>query len=673
MKPPVTVVTDRAARLSRRALFSKGSVMPSPLSSRRTVLRGLAVSSVGAAALGSAFATPTRAVDASGRAGSAPGRPLPPPRSLDDRPAPDYDYSRPNRLPQEMTGLWTRTIAPQEGPARSVSVYIPAETPNRAYWIVLAAPHGVSTATFLTRSGWRQHADQAGEGLVVLEPGEGGWGGPDAEAGYVDAAMEFHQANQYYSIFGEHYLVGYDGGAAALERWAAVNPLRVIAQVHLGSVGLAAGFLDEVGKLEYDGTTSGSYTPVVLPDDLDRIRRGDVVLPTWFIDPGQSARDSIDYWRGANDTRGSDRDGVLGRVHRQREDSDRWTTSSSGPISLVAVQARAMKALSRGTTGAVVDFLHTWTRYENFFAYGNQLMARPDLDRMGVEVRTMMVGDHPREYLVYVPRSARRLWGEAAPVVFVWPGNTQTDRVFFDSAQWWKVADEVGCVVVVICETYAASAISVSHRDSEEFFTKLREVVLRRYDVDPTRLYSTGQSAGSNVTQTLAIAKPEYFAAVASTSFAGGPDDRGQVTLDDATYDASGAPIPNYLVYGAGDLSFLAGTLWDDTRNRLDAWADYHLGTHGRAVDDVAEHDAVRSGWRNRFRTWTWTVPGSQVPAVKVSLNEYRSHNNTPEETTMLWEFLQHYRHEVGAAGGVRRWYSPSGFRTPGDEVEIPA
>ncbi|MFC5729380.1 MULTISPECIES: hypothetical protein [Nocardioides] len=643
--------------------------MPSPLG-RRAVLRGAAITSVGAAAAG-ALAPSSSAAHVADVRDRGTGRPLESPRPLDGRPAPDYDYSRPNRLPQEMTGYWSKTFD-VGGTSRSAKVYIPAETPNRAYWIVLGAPEDMTASAFLTRSGWREHADRAGEGLVVLEPGAAGWGGPDAEAAYLDAVLAFHQSNPYYSIFGEHYLVGYEGAAPALERWAAVNPLRVIAQVYLASTGLSERFLREVGSFEYDGTTDGSYTPVELPEDLDRIRRDEVVLPTWYIAPQREAGASIDYWRVANDaSQGGRRDGVLGSVYRQRPGSDRWTTSSSGPISLVAVQPRPMKAASRGTTGRIVDFLGAYTRYENFFAYGNQLMERPDLNKMGVEVRTMMVGGHPREYLVYVPSSAKRQWGKMAPVVFVWPGNTQTDRLFFDSAQWWRVADEHGCVVVVICETYAASAISVSHRDSDEFYRKLRDVVLRRYDVDPTRFYSTGQSAGSGVTQTLAIAKPEYFAAVASTSFAGGPDGQGRVTLDGTPYQASGEPIPNYLIYGAGDLSFLAGTLWDDTQNRLDAWADYHLGVNGRSLDEIAEADAVRSGWKNRFRTWTWTTPDTEAPAVKVSLNEYRSHNNTPEETPMLWDFLEHYRHEVAEDGTVTRWWSPSGFRNPADEVQI--
>ena len=171
----------------------------------------------------------------------------------------------------------------------------------------------------------------------------------------------------------------------------------------------------------------------------------------------------------------------------------------------------------------------------------------------------MMVEGFIREYLVYVPRSARRLWRDRAPVVFVWPGNSQTDKVFLDATQWWKVAEREGFVLVTICEQYSSTSVSVSHRDSNTFYRQLRDLVADEYPVDPTRFYSTGQSAGSSVTQNFAIAFPEYFAAVASTSFTAAPNAAGTIGIDGVQYPASGRMIPNYQIYGYGDLGFLEG------------------------------------------------------------------------------------------------------------------
>jgi poly(3-hydroxybutyrate) depolymerase len=318
-----------------------------------------------------------------------------------------------------------------------------------------------------------------------------------------------------------------------------------------------------------------------------------------------------------------------------------------------------------------VDFLTSYTRYENFFAYGNQLFERADYAKLGIQVRTMMVEGFVREYLVYVPKSARRLWRDGAPVVFVWPGNSQTDKVFLDATQWWKVAEREGFILVTICEQYSNTSISVSHRDSNAFYLQLRDTMINEYRVDPTRFYSTGQSAGSQVTQNFAIIFPEYFAAVASTSFTASPDAAGTVGMDGVQYPASGQMIPNYHIYGYGDLAFLAGGLWDETQNRLDSWAQYHLQVNGLTLSDVDRLEGVLSGWHNRLQTWTWRDRDSAIPVLKLTKNVYRSHNTTAEESPLMWDFLKHYSREVDAEGNVVRYYSESGFRRSRDRVRL--
>jgi poly(3-hydroxybutyrate) depolymerase len=632
---------------------------------RRRLLQGTAAAAVSATLATQAVSMP--AAHARDAGWTLPG--LGEPGTLDDRPFPAYDYTRANKLPREMTGYWTKSFD-VAGTPRTAKVYISSETPIRSYYTVIAVPDGVETAEFLVRSGWIDVADRREEGLFVLEPGLDGWGDIAAESAYVEAAISFYQSNRYFSIFGEHYLVGYGAGAPALEAWSVAHPLRVISQVYVDSPGLGAEYLNAYASREFGGDTDAGYTTVEFPEGFDLIRYDETVLPTWYINPDhRSIGASLAYWRRANDTdRHGRRDGRLGTVYTQRRGSERWMTSYAGPIAKVAVQDRLH---SRTGTRQIVDFLTYYTRYENFFAYGNQLFERADYDRLGVQVRTMMVEGFIREYLVYVPRSARRLWRDRAPVVFVWPGNSQTDKVFFDAAQWWKVAEREGFVLVTICEQYSSSSISVSHRDSNTFYRQLRDLVADEYPVDPTRFYSTGQSAGSSVTQNFAIAFPEYFAAVASTSFTAAPNAAGTVGIDGVQHPASNRMIPTYQIYGYGDLSFLEGTLWDDIQNSLDSWARYHLGVNGLALSDVDDVGGARSGWHDRFVTWTWRDDDARIPVLKLTKNVYRSHNTMAEESPLMWDFLKHYSSEVDGEGNIVRYYSRSGFRVPWDRKRL--
>jgi len=630
---------------------------------RRQLLRGAAASAAVAVVAKEALTMPA-AYGAHKKLGEA--------ASLDDRPFPAYDYTRANKLPREMTGYWEKSFD-LGGATRTAKVYISPETPIRSYYTVIAVPDGVDTAEFLRKSSWRDIADQREEGLFVLEPGQDGWGDAEAEAAYVNAALSFYQSNRYFSIYGLHYLVGYGAGAPALEAWAVAHPLRVISQVYLDSPGLRADYLNAYAGLEFDGTTDGPYTNVVFPDGFDLIRYDETVLPTWYINPDQrSIAASLSYWKQANDTSDAgDTDRTLGTVFRQQSGSDRWMTSHAGSVAQVAVLDRPVSYWNKLTTSQIVEFLTYYTRYENVFAYGNQLYERADLAALGVEVRTMMVEGFIREYLVYVPQAVANRWGDEAPVVFVWPGNSQTDKVFIDATQWWKVAENEGFILVIICEQYSNTSISVSHRDSNTFYRQLRELMIREYPVDPTRFYSTGQSAGSSVTQNFAIAFPEYFAAVASTSFTAAPNAAGTVNIDGVAYPASGQVVPNYHIYGYGDLGFLEGTLWDEIQNRLDDWAQYHLDVNGLTLDDVDDVGGAFSGWHDRHQTWTWHHPELGIPVLKLTKNIYRSHNTMAEESPMMWDFLKHYSHEVDAVGSITRYYSASGFDQPGDKVRL--
>jgi hypothetical protein len=258
-------------------------------------------------------------------------------------------------------------------------------------------------------------------------------------------------------------------------------------------------------------------------------------------------------------------------------------------------------------------------------------------------------------------------------VLWVWAGNSQTDKVFLDATQWWKHAEDNGFILVIPCEQYSNTSVSVSHRDSLMFFEQLRELVIANYGVDPTRFYSTGQSAGSSLSQNIAVALPHLFAAVASTSAPPSISASGTVTIDGTPYATSNQMIPNYLAYGFGDVGALNGTLWDGISNGLDAWASYFLSVNGLALADVDDQDGAISGWYDRFRTWTWnrTFDGTTVPVVRLSKNLFRSHNCGFDEMPMLWDFAKHYSAEADSAGNVVRYYSASAFQHPNDKVKI--
>ncbi len=601
---------------------------------------------------------------------------------LDKQDPPKHDFSRANRLP--MTGYMTKSF--EDG--RSIKVYISKEAPIRPYFTIVAVPDGVDTAAFISESGWADIAEERGEGLFILEPAADGWKAASEEAAYLEEAMGFYNKNDFFSIFGENYLVGYEAGAAPLELWAAQNPLRVISQVYVNSDGLDAETLAEIGKKEYDGT-NGNYAEIQFPEGFMKLTNNDIVVPTWYIQEDDSKiADSLSYWKAANDCEEqAASDGTYGDVYAQKEDSERWMTDFAGPISKVAVKKGTADTASRAVTDEIESFMNYYNRYENAVAYSNTLMVRLDEKASGIEYKNIEVNGQLREYSVYVPKNAEEKFPEGSPVVFVFPGNAQTDRVFMDATAWWEVADDEGIIIVTICEQYNDKATAVSHVDTLEFYRLLREQINKDYKVDATRFYASGQSAGSLSAQAFGYIHPEYFAAIASTSGCGAPEYAGlmlkagkvkpeQLTgeapeIPEEDNTASNARIPTYMITGGGDNVDFNGTLWDDNENYLDTWAAYHMEVEGFSLMD--ESDYVTSGKHDRHHTWTWnkTFDGEEVPLLKVGQNIYRSHNCMAEEMPMLWEYMSHFKTENDENGNaIARYYSASSFAED-DMVEL--
>src|SRR5215207_2000757 len=108
---------------------------------RRQLLRGAAASAAAALVAKEALILPAaHARGANDKLGEAV--------SLDGRPFPDYDYTRANKLPREMTGYWEKSFD-IGGVTRTTKVHISPETPIRSYYTVIAVPDGVDTAEFL--------------------------------------------------------------------------------------------------------------------------------------------------------------------------------------------------------------------------------------------------------------------------------------------------------------------------------------------------------------------------------------------------------------------------------------------------------------------------------------------------------------------------------------------
>ena len=561
--------------------------------------------------------------------------------------------------------------------------------------------------------------DQKGEALFVLEPGAEGWGSAAEEKAYMDAAIAFLKSGNneaginVFSTFGEFYLAGYGEGAAPLEAWAAENPIFVISQAFVDGESAGDDYLASVSSKTYDGKSANGDITDVLDKTLKQvgiageIAPKDVPVPTWLA----AYTGSDAHWKTANDCEAA----AEGDTYYQKLDSDAYQTDyANSRLEAAGADHGISQVKVTGSADVSAAELYAWmaqyTRYDTTFAYSNaiaqrldytsarvaaqkqakagqvqktlsdgtQILAQEDvaIDGHGtVQVGVIAFSDNsgdglwdPREYIIYVPEGFE---GKELPVLMIYPGNTQTDSIFLDSTLWWQIAEDEGIVLAFVCETYNASPCSVSHADSDKFYhsliTILEEQIDGSYaDLDFTRIYGSGQSAGSIATQGFAMTNPEFFAAVGSTSAIPVPSDVPNYDSYDVnmklTAEEADEMIPVMLISGQMDVSDLANGF--DSEN-LKGWGGYMLRVNGIGEELTRENANKVTNIDSRhpeLYTWSKTTDGNEIPMVQWAQCLLRPHNCYPSDMPMLWDFMEHFSFEKAADGTVTRYYSPSAF-----------
>ena len=627
----------------------------------------------------------------------------------------EKDWSQAAQLP--LTGWYTKNIDVDgdndfADDARTVKVYIAPEASIRSYFTVVAVPEGVDTYDFLKEQGWIDLANEKGEGLFVLEPGAGGWDDAQKESAYVEAAIAFlksgnniHKQNVF-STFGEFYLAGYGKGAAALELWAAANPIFVISQAYVNGTSAGADALTAVAGALYDGKSSNGDITDVLDETLNQVGIGgqiapkDVPVPTYLA--GYTG--SENYWQSANDCATT---GIGAGVYWQDIASKAYATEyANGQLKEEGAGHGISKVEIAGTGAdaqAIYEWLSDYTRYDNTFPYSNAIAQRLDYtsarvaaqqDAKDGQVKSTLsdgtqiwgqedvkIAGHgtvqagviafsdnsgdgkwdPREYILYIPEGFE---GKELPILMLYPGNSQTDSIFMDSTLWWQLAEKEGIALAFACETYSSSPSSVSHADSDKFYqslvTLMEEKIDGSYaDLDFNRIYGSGQSAGSAATQGFAVTNPEFFAAVGSTSAAA-------AEKENSAFET----IPTMLIAGQMDLGDMPKGFESTS---LQNWAKYMLKANGIdkefTAEDADQHFSADSRHPDVY-SWTKTIDGVDVPLVQWALCLLRPHNCYPSDMPVLWDFMEHFSFVKGSDGSLTRYYSPSAFEK-NDAVKI--
>ncbi|MDH6390885.1 poly(3-hydroxybutyrate) depolymerase [Parabacteroides sp. PFB2-12] len=351
----------------------------------------------------------------------------------------------------------------------------------------------------------------------------------------------------------------YDNKADLEAYKAFINRMRNISNLKIIGIGRGATFVNNVisrnaaevaGIFTYGGTMKGktaSHIPV----------------PAYI---SQGNRSLASYYAKANDAVEVKRDEAHIYYINDREPLQQVVLSLNKKASLKEAFADAWKTLL-SKNYRFSNYKHTSYMGAQFGQYGNyELEPYLILDELGVSRKTVkkspsggqnLPGSGLFFWYEYLPEKAANAPKGSVPLVVLLHGNANDNRTQSETGGFIEIAAEEGFIVAEI-EWQGAGP------NRSELFLGLDGIEYVVYDVmqtypqiDPSRIYVQGLSAGGMASAALGIKKSHLFAAVGGHS--GAIFDRWtfgssyQSLRDEATQKAGYVQMPYFLISGTAD------------------------------------------------------------------------------------------------------------------------
>ena len=549
------------------------------------------------------------------------------------------------------------------GKKRRMLAYVPHDIRESTAGILVLGENGQTADDLLEHSGWCEIADteECKERLIVffLEPENGTWnmdeayGTPDGDVAYINAAALAAADRKLFCVHeSKFYLVGCKEGGVLANMAAAYDPAFFAGVASVGGSAVSERYLTDCGQayaLNLDGFED--------PEHRKDIRKQDIPMPAWIIDDPTVSTGTGDailtYWRNACEAEeGCQLSPDQYEYYRVKEtpytpnqEKEAYRVCHS---SISGASEQYAKRLQRRIWK---DFLYRQRRWMS--SPGGELRVTKDPVRdLGMEYHYEEFDGWMREWYVYIPQSVRRNPDKKVPLVLAMHGYTCTGEIYAGNSGWYDVAEKHGFIVVFPSALHAKvnmpeqglmpdwaplNAWNVflenDRPDELKFFSFLLDKMIAEYPVDAHRVFATGHSWGSLMTEMLALGLTKRFAAVApcSGAFFGGAYEK----MTSLPYAAeNGVQLPIWMFWGSDEEWLIPSepTHENETGLTVEQW----LKRNGKA-------DMIPADWAQR----TCTVNGrfkdhyfdrEGTAPVQFTQVDYMPHATMPEMSFRIWE-----------------------------------
>ena len=549
------------------------------------------------------------------------------------------------------------------GKKRRMLAYVPHDIRESTAGILVLGENGQTADDLLEHSGWCEIADteECKERLIVffLEPENGTWntdeayGTPDGDVAYINVAALAAADRKLFCVHeSKFYLVGCKEGGVLANMAAAYDPAFFAGVASVGGSAVSERYLTDCGQayaLNLDGFED--------PEHRKDIRKQDIPMPAWIIDDPTVSTGTGDailtYWRKACEAEeGRQLSPDQYEYYRVKEtpyapnqEKEAYRVCHS---SISGASEQYAKRLQRRIWK---DFLYRQRRWMS--SPGGELRVTKDPVRdLGMEYHYEEFDGWMREWYVYIPQSVQHNPNKKVPLVLAMHGYTCTGEIYAGNSGWYDVAEKHGFIVVFPSALHAKvnmpeqglmpdwaplNAWNVFLEDDRpnelKFFSFLLDKMIAEYPVDAHRVFATGHSWGSLMTEMLALGLTERFAAVApcSGAFFGGAYEK----MTSLPYAAeNGVQLPIWMFWGTDEewLIPCEPTHENETGLTVELWLKRN------SKSDMIPADWTQCACTVNGRFKDHCFDREDTAPVQFTQVDYMPHATMPEMSFRIWE-----------------------------------
>jgi predicted esterase len=424
-------------------------------------------------------------------------------------------------------GLYDGSIKDEAGDDRPFVLYIPSTMKTSGNSMIVFIPDGEKPEVFFRRGFWKEALERHAISTYFISAPKG-WrtDDPGFEMDVATKILAEIRSMEYYpSNAPGVYCLGFGAGA---------NIAAVFSIIHVSVLAAWGAWGDTQLNDELIRMIGGA------PSDCDQgLYKSQIPLPTFIV--GRKETNTLDFFRKSCRAKDEYLHNGFARIYRQQpKPGESYINDQAVSEVWYALEEDAAKLGFEVMVEKMTAFVEDYKRWGG---EGNGPIRKTlHLEELGFIKTEAVLDGLKRQWWVFEPSAYKRQLKKKYPLVVAIHGFSCSGEFFAGDSCWHEVGEERG-VIVVYPTAYpfersasqmfngkspremAATPSWNSGRpaietdpngpDEISFFKQMIAILESKYPIDPERIYVTGHSNGSRMTQHLMRYWPEKFAGFA--------------------------------------------------------------------------------------------------------------------------------------------------------------